>query len=281
MKKQISEVQTRDLPQAEKAVYLFGDNQRLSGLEGRRLGTLATLALHHVCAGAGADRLPAVALAGVRGAGLLKRCIPIASSTRDTTSRRRDDRLWSRARLRCGVRAVPCETAGGVSSASAARSTSMCISTCCGLTACCRPAGKRCRQGRWILAARWGRRPTKAQSSNACAAASRARRFRRSGYRSRRKAGCVTRSRRRGRTAPRTSSLSPSSSSPNSRRWCRRRVFGIDVSTSVHCGGAVRIVASIEEPTVIRAILAHFEKHDALSQAHYCPRPRGPPAVAA
>jgi len=71
--------------------------------------------------------------------------------------------------------------------------------------------------------------------------------------------------------------------------WAQRlkRVFGIDVSTCVHCGGAVRIVASIEEPTAIRAIparghpcLAHFEKHDAMEEAHYRPRPRGPPAVA-
>ena len=64
--------------------------------------------------------------------------------------------------------------------------------------------------------------------------------------------------------------------------WAQRlkRVFGIDVSTCVHCGGAVRIVASIEEPTAIRAILAHFEKHGVLDQAHYRRRPRGPPAVA-
>ena len=64
--------------------------------------------------------------------------------------------------------------------------------------------------------------------------------------------------------------------------WAQRlkRVFGIDVSTCVHCGGAVWIVASIEEPTAIRAILANFEKHSALDQAHYRPRPRGPPAVA-
>ena len=64
--------------------------------------------------------------------------------------------------------------------------------------------------------------------------------------------------------------------------WAQRlkRVFGIDVSTCVHCGGAVRIVASIEEPNAIRAILGHFAKHGALDQAHYRPRPRGPPAVA-
>ena len=78
---------------------------------------------------------------------------------------------------------------------------------------------------------------------------------------------------------------SPDERTPDQRRramsWAQRlkRVFGIDVSTCVHCGGAVRIVASIEEPTAIRAILAHFEKHDAMEEAHYRPAPRGPPTV--
>ena len=58
-------------------------------------------------------------------------------------------------------------------------------------------------------------------------------------------------------------------------------MFGIDVSTCIHCGGAVRIVASIEEPKAIQAILAHFAKHGALDEAHYRPGPRGPPAKAA
>jgi len=67
------------------------------------------------------------------------------------------------------------------------------------------------------------------------------------------------------------------------RLWAQRlkRVFNIDVSTCGHCGGAVRIVASIEEPTAIRAILAHFAKHGALEQAHFRSAPRAPPAVAA
>jgi hypothetical protein len=39
-----------------------------------------------------------------------------------------------------------------------------------------------------------------------------------------------------------------------------------------------RIVASIEEPKAIQAILAHFAKHGALEAAHYPPGPRGPPA---
>ncbi len=74
---------------------------------------------------------------------------------------------------------------------------------------------------------------------------------------------------------------------PDQRRramsWAQRlkRVFGIDVSTCVHCGGAVRMVASIEEPKAIRAILAHFEKHRALQEAHYRPAARAPPTVAA
>jgi hypothetical protein len=65
--------------------------------------------------------------------------------------------------------------------------------------------------------------------------------------------------------------------------WAQRlkRVFNIDVSTCVHCGGAVRIVASIEEPKAIQAILAHFAKHGALEAAHDRPAPRKPPAAVA
>ncbi len=65
--------------------------------------------------------------------------------------------------------------------------------------------------------------------------------------------------------------------------WAQRlkRVFGIDVTTCTHCGGSVRIVASIEDPHAIRAILTHFEKHGALEQAHYRPAARAPPAAAA
>jgi hypothetical protein len=64
--------------------------------------------------------------------------------------------------------------------------------------------------------------------------------------------------------------------------WAQRlkRVFGIDVTTCVHCGGAVRILVSIEEPGAIRAILAHFDQHGALAQAHYRPAARAPPAQA-
>jgi len=53
-------------------------------------------------------------------------------------------------------------------------------------------------------------------------------------------------------------------------------LVNIDVSTCVHCGGTLRIVAGIEEPTATRAILAHFEKHGALEKAHYRPAARAP-----
>ena len=65
--------------------------------------------------------------------------------------------------------------------------------------------------------------------------------------------------------------------------WAQRlkRVFGSDVTTCTYCSGTVRIIASIEEPTAIRQILAHFEKHGALERAHYRPAARAPPAAAA
>ena len=52
--------------------------------------------------------------------------------------------------------------------------------------------------------------------------------------------------------------------------WAQRlkRVFNIDVTTCVNCGGAARIVASVEDPTAIRAILAHFDKHGVLEHAN-------------
>jgi hypothetical protein len=64
--------------------------------------------------------------------------------------------------------------------------------------------------------------------------------------------------------------------------WAQRlkRVFGIDVETCDYCGGKVRIVASVEEPRAIGAILAHFAQHGALESAHYRPAPRAPPAAA-
>jgi hypothetical protein len=42
--------------------------------------------------------------------------------------------------------------------------------------------------------------------------------------------------------------------------WAQRlrRVFAIDVETCRHCGGRLRVIASIEQPAVIERILAHL-----------------------
>ena len=44
--------------------------------------------------------------------------------------------------------------------------------------------------------------------------------------------------------------------------WAQRlkRVLGIDIQTCAACGGAVRIIACIEDPEVIEKILAHLDK---------------------
>ncbi len=53
------------------------------------------------------------------------------------------------------------------------------------------------------------------------------------------------------------------------------------MTTGIHCGGAVRIVASIEDPTDLRAILDHVEERGAPEAAHYRTGPRAQPAAAA
>ncbi len=41
--------------------------------------------------------------------------------------------------------------------------------------------------------------------------------------------------------------------------WARRlkRVFGIEIEQCLHCGGRLKVIASIEEPELIERILAH------------------------
>ncbi len=38
-----------------------------------------------------------------------------------------------------------------------------------------------------------------------------------------------------------------------------RRVFNIDIETCSECGGAVKVIACIEDPVVIAKILTHLE----------------------
>ncbi len=65
-------------------------------------------------------------------------------------------------------------------------------------------------------------------------------------------------------------------------RWAQRlkRVFGIDVETCAGCGGAMRIIACIEDPAVIKAILAHLASKARPVHALRLPPGRAPPAPA-
>ena len=64
--------------------------------------------------------------------------------------------------------------------------------------------------------------------------------------------------------------------------WAQRlkRVFDIDVKSCVRCGGAVRVIASIEEPALIERILAHVRERDAKVEPARGPLSTGPPVMA-
>jgi hypothetical protein len=62
--------------------------------------------------------------------------------------------------------------------------------------------------------------------------------------------------------------------------WAQRlkRVFGIDIETCERCGGALKIIACIEDPSVIEKILAHIGVAGTGQRA--LPPVRAPPASA-
>ncbi len=61
--------------------------------------------------------------------------------------------------------------------------------------------------------------------------------------------------------------------------WAQRlkRVFGIDLETCPACGGAVRIIACIEDPLVIEKILNHLDEKGASAEDSRRPPCRAPP----
>jgi ribosomal protein S27E len=61
--------------------------------------------------------------------------------------------------------------------------------------------------------------------------------------------------------------------------WAKRlkRVFGIEIERCDRCGGTVKIIASIEDPEVIAAILEHVGFHESESGIRRSPPARGPP----
>ena len=70
----------------------------------------------------------------------------------------------------------------------------------------------------------------------------------------------VTPARRGRRTAQTTDEPAPARHV--SMTWAQRlkRVFEIDILNCEHCGGAVKVIASIEDPAVIKQILAHLDR---------------------
>ena len=63
---------------------------------------------------------------------------------------------------------------------------------------------------------------------------------------------------------------------PAARKWSwpdlMRRTFGVDVLACARCGGRMRVVATIDDPVVIRRILCHLGLPTA------APAPRPPPS---
>ena len=64
--------------------------------------------------------------------------------------------------------------------------------------------------------------------------------------------------------------------------WAQRlkRVFNIDIETCSKCGGAVKVIACIEDPAVIEKILAHLNEKALPVQALPLPKCRAPPQAA-
>jgi hypothetical protein len=62
--------------------------------------------------------------------------------------------------------------------------------------------------------------------------------------------------------------------------WARllKRVFNIDIEICADCGGKTKIIAAIEDPPVIRKILAHLDLPTIPPVIHSA-RSRGPPGI--
>ena len=61
--------------------------------------------------------------------------------------------------------------------------------------------------------------------------------------------------------------------------WPQRlkRVFNIDIETCLECGGAMKVIACIEDPVVIRKILNHLKEKGEYQDAFRLSESRGPP----
>ena len=60
---------------------------------------------------------------------------------------------------------------------------------------------------------------------------------------------------------------------------CLKRVFNIDITICEECGGAVKVIASIEDSVVIKQILAHLERKAESKEFNLLPESRAPPQI--
>ncbi len=73
-------------------------------------------------------------------------------------------------------------------------------------------------------------------------------------------------------------------STPAQRRasmsWAQRlkRVFRIDIETCGECGGAMKVIACIEDPVVIKQILDHLNNKAEIGEPRALRESRAPPA---
>lgn len=60
--------------------------------------------------------------------------------------------------------------------------------------------------------------------------------------------------------------------------WAQRlkRIFNIDIETCRKCGGAVKVIACIEDPVVIKKILMHLKEKTTAAVGMF-PEVRAPP----
>ena len=56
-----------------------------------------------------------------------------------------------------------------------------------------------------------------------------------------------------------------------------KRVFNIDIDTCRECGGAMKVIACIEDPMIIKKILTHLEEKSPARSALLLPDSRAPP----
>ena len=57
-----------------------------------------------------------------------------------------------------------------------------------------------------------------------------------------------------------------------------KRVFTIDIETCEQCGGAIKVIASIEDSAVIQEILGHLQNRTESPQTRLIRSARRPPA---